>query len=134
MTNKKSPTPNVPQRRQVLQAVALLATAAALPTTTSAQSGGGAWIMVTHKVESYEKWKPVFDSTAAMKRGYGWKQSMIMAIDGDNKNLLVMEEFASMEKAKAFATSPELKAAMGKAGVTSAPEVKFVNAQAMAKA
>jgi hypothetical protein len=32
----------------------------------------------------------------------------------------------SIDKAKAFATSSELKAAMAKAGVASAPEIHFV--------
>jgi hypothetical protein len=52
-----------------------------------------------------------------------WKQSNVLSIDGDKNNVMVMEEFGSIEKAKAFAASSELKTAMAKAGVASAPEM-----------
>ena len=123
---------NSPKRRQTLQALALLATAAAIPTARAQDSG--AWIAVTHKVESFERWKPIFESTASMKRGFGWKQSWVFAIDGDRNNVLVLEEFGSMERARAFASSPELKAAMGKAGVLGPPEIRFLNTAARANA
>ena len=47
---------------------------------------------------------------------------------------MVMEAFDSMEHAKAFASSSELKSAMGKAGVIGAPEIRFVNQVAHSKA
>ena len=121
-----------PKRRQALQALALLATAAAIPTARAGESG--AWIAVTHKVESFERWQPIFESTAAMKRGYGWKQSWVFAIDGARNNVLVLEEFGSMKQARAFASSPELKAAMGKAGVLGPPEIRFLDTVARASA
>lgn len=115
-----------PRRRQTLQAMALLATAMTLPATARAQNGG-VWLVVTHKVEDFAHWKPVFDSTAALKRGYGWKQSQVFAIDGDPNNVMVMEEFDSVKHAKAFASSPALKSAMSKAGVVGPPEIRFAN-------
>jgi hypothetical protein len=45
-----------------------------------------------------------------------------------------MEEFASLEKAQAFAGSPELKAAMGKAGVAGPPVIHFISPVSRAKA
>jgi len=126
-------TPNSPKRRQALQALALLATATTLPTVRA--ETGGAWLHATHKVEDFSRWKLVFDSTTALKRGnYGWKRSLIYAIDGDPNNVLVMEEFDTLAHAKAFAGSAELKAAMAKAGVIGRPEVEFVNIVARAKA
>jgi antibiotic biosynthesis monooxygenase (ABM) superfamily enzyme len=95
------------------------------------KQNSGAWLVATHKVESFERWKPAFDGVAAIKRGYGWKQSSVYAIDGDRNNVLVMEEFDTLEHAKAFASSPELKAALGKAGVVGAPEIRFANAVAL---
>ena len=85
----------------------------------------GAWLVATHKVADFERWKPVFEGVAELKRRFGWKQSSVFAIDGDRNNVLVMEEFDTLEHARAFATSPELKAAMGEAGVVSAPEIRF---------
>jgi hypothetical protein len=50
----------------------------------------------------------------------------VLSIDGDKNDVMVMEEYGSIEKAKAFAASSELKTAMAKAGVASAPEIHFV--------
>jgi hypothetical protein len=120
-------------RRQSLQALTVLASAAAVRT---ARAGGatGAFLIVTHKVEDYDRWLPVFESTGALKKKYGWKQSSVYSVDGDRNNVMVIEEFASMEKAKSFAGSPELKAVMAKAGVAGPPEVRFVSPVAHAKA
>ena len=69
-----------------------------------------------------------------MKKKFGWKQSSVYSVDGDRNNVMVIEEFGSLDKAKAFAASPELKAAMGKAGVAGPPEVRFVTPVAHTKA
>jgi uncharacterized protein (DUF1330 family) len=124
----------LPTRRQTITAVAS-ATLASAALSGRAQAGaGGAFLIVTHKVEDYDKWLPVFEGTAALKKKFGWKQSTVYSVDGDRNNVMVMEEFPSLEKAKAFATSPELKAAMGKAGVAGAPEIRFVSPVSHAKA
>lgn len=95
--------------------------------TAISARNSAAWVVTTHKVEDFARWKPVFDGTAALKRGYGWKHSSVYMIDGDRNNVLVMEEFDSLEHAKAFASSPELKAAMGKAGVVGMPQTRIVS-------
>jgi hypothetical protein len=129
-------TARPPVRRRLAQTAALLGAAAlaatlALPSAHAEKApspplNGSAWLIVTHKVENYDHWKAVFDSVATTKRNYGWKQSNVLSIDGDKNNVMVMEEFGSIEKAKAFAASSELKTAMSKAGVASAPDVHFV--------
>ena len=126
---------HMPVRRRIVQTAALLGAAAlgatlALPIAHAEKApsplNGSAWLIVTHKVENFDRWKAVFDSVAPTKRNYGWKQSNVLSLDGDNNNVMVMDEFGSIEKAKAFAASSELKTAMAKAGVASAPEIHFV--------
>lgn len=124
-------TANSTKRRHALQALTLLAIATIFPSAHA--EDGSVFLVVTHKVQDFERWKPVYDSTAAWKPGFGWKQGTVFAIDGDRNNVMVMEEFSNMEQAKAFASSPELKAAMGKAGVMGPPEVRFVNTLARSK-
>ncbi|MFN0314613.1 MAG: hypothetical protein ACKVQA_06230 [Burkholderiales bacterium] len=46
------------------------------------------------------------------KSRFGWKQGTVYAIDGDRNNVMVIEEFDTMEHAKAFAASPDLKTAI----------------------
>ncbi len=110
---------------QAVVALTLLAVVAVVPAAYA--EPGGASVVVSHKVESFEKWKPIFDSTANWKVKFGWKQSIVLTSDSDRNNLTVIEEFDSLENAKKFASSPELKAAMSNAGVTSPPDVHFFN-------
>ena len=85
-----------------------------------------AWIHVRHRVEDYPKWKEGFDSTADFKRSLGWKGYRIFAIEGDNTNVLVMEEFDSEEHAREFLSSDYLRDVMGRAGVRGEPDIQVV--------
>ena len=85
-----------------------------------------AWIHVRHRVEDYPKWKEGFDSTADFKRSLGWKGYRIFAIEGDNTNVLVMEEFDTEEQAREFLSSDYLREAMGRAGVRGEPDIQVV--------
>ena len=118
--------------RQSAQAMTLLAAAAILPSAHAEDSG--ALLMVTHKVQDFQVWKKqVYDSTATWKPGFGWTQGTVLSVDGDPNNVMVIEEFSSMDQAKTFAGSSELKAAMGKAGVMGPPEIHFVTTVARSK-
>ena len=119
-------------RRLALQSLGLLAAAATVPGARADEAG--VFLVVTHRVADFDKWKAVFDGTAALKRGYGWKQSSVFAIDGDRNNVMVMEEFGSLERAKAFASSAELRDAMGEAGVMGPPDIRYIQTVARAKA
>jgi hypothetical protein len=88
---------------------------------------GGVWLVVTHKVEDYARWRPVHDHTATIKRSYGWTKSSVFALDGDRNHVMVMEQFDALDRAKAFAYSSELRDEMAASGVASEPEVHFVS-------
>lgn len=118
-------------RRHLLVALPLFAAIAAAPVAYAEPSG--ATIVVTHKVENLEVWRWGYDSTANWKGKFGWKRGTVLTADNDQTNVTVIEEFETMEKAKAFASSPELKAAMGKAGVIGIPDIRFFNANVVSK-
>ena len=118
-------------RRHFLIALPLLAAIAAAPVAYAEPSG--ATIVVTHKVENLENWRWGYDSTANWKGKFGWKHGTVLTAEGDQNNVTVIEEFETMEKAKAFASSPELKAAMGKAGVIGVPDIPFFNSNVVSK-
>jgi hypothetical protein len=70
-----------------------------------------AWIYVRHRVEDYSKWKEGFDSTADFKRSHSWKGYRLFAVEGDNTNVFVMEEFETAEQAHEFLGSDYLREA-----------------------
>ena len=87
----------------------------------------GVWMIVTHRVEDYARWKPVHDRSAEVKRNYGWKKSAVFAVEGDRNHVMVMEQFGALARARAFADSAELRDEMAASGVSSQPDIRFVN-------
>jgi hypothetical protein len=85
-----------------------------------------AWTHIRHRVEDYPKWKEGFDSTAEYKRSHGWKGYRLYAIEGDNNNVLVMEEFETEDQAREFLGSDYLKDVMSSAGVSDQPDIWVV--------
>ncbi len=51
----------------------------------------------------------------------------VYQLDGNPNDITVYHEFDSMDDAKKFANSNELKEHMGKAGVVGAPDIWFAN-------
>jgi hypothetical protein len=85
-----------------------------------------AWTHIRHRVEDYPTWKEGFDSTAEYKRSHGWKGYRLYAIEGDNNNVLVMEEFETEDQAREFLGSDYLKDVMSSAGVSDQPDIWVV--------
>ena len=84
-------------------------------------------MLVQHTVKDYSKWKKEFDSAAEMRASGGEVSVKIYRDATDANKLTLVNTWDSMVKAQKFAQSPELKAAMEKAGVISAPVISFLN-------
>jgi hypothetical protein len=84
-------------------------------------------LYVRHEVTSYTTWRKAYDSFEATQRKMGViAQAVYQSLDDPN-DITVTHDFASAEKARTFAGSAELKAAMEKAGVKGAPQIWFTN-------
>lgn len=84
------------------------------------------WTHVRHKVENYNTWKEVYDGLSELKMRYGWKRYRIFQVAGDRNDLLVMDEFESVEQARSFLESKDLKNALRLGGVVGAPEATLL--------
>jgi hypothetical protein len=82
-------------------------------------------MFVRHEVADYGVWRKAFDSFAPMQKKQGIIYKAVYQSTDDPNDVTVIHDFHSLEKAKAFAASPELKAAMEKAGVKGAPQIWF---------
>ena len=80
-------------------------------------------LAVNHDVEDYDRWKAVFDSVPPSTMGALFHR-INRSVDNSN-NITVVAGFESAEAASAFANSPDLKDAMQRAGVTSAPRIEI---------
>ncbi len=84
-------------------------------------------MLIQHKVKNFAEWKKVFDSVAGVRASAGELSSQIFRDSSNPNSLTVINKWNSLENAQKFAHSPELKAAMEKAGVEGPPTVYFLN-------
>lgn len=80
---------------------------------------------VRHEVADYTAWRKAYDGFDATRRKMGvTAQAVYRSVDNPN-DVTVTHDFRSVDKAKAFAASAELKSAMEKGGVKDAPQIWF---------
>ena len=84
-------------------------------------------MLIQHKVKDFMEWKKVFDSAAGLRTSSGELSAQVFRDASDPNSLTVLNKWNSLENAQKFAHSPELKAAMEKAGVAGPPNVYFLN-------
>lgn len=80
-------------------------------------------LAINHDIADYDTWKTVFD-TYPPARGGAVFHRLNRSVDNPN-NITVVAGFETAEAARAFHSDPELKAAMGDAGVTSPPRIEL---------
>jgi quinol monooxygenase YgiN len=83
--------------------------------------------LIQHKIKDYAEWKKVFDSVAGIRTSSGELSAQVYRDASDPNSITVLNKWNSMENAKKFVQSPELKTAMEKAGVVGQPNVTFLN-------
>jgi heme-degrading monooxygenase HmoA len=85
-------------------------------------------ILVQQTVEDFAAWKKAYDSMAALRASKGALSDLVFQGADDPNKVTVILNWDSLEKAKGYAESPELKAAMQKAGVQGPPQISYLNA------
>lgn len=84
-------------------------------------------MLVQHKVKDFAEWKKVYDSVADLRASNGELSDQIYRDASDPNKLTVIFKWNSLANAQKYAQSPELKAAMQKAGVEGPPNIYFLN-------
>ena len=80
-------------------------------------------MFIRHEVTDYPAWRKIYDGFEATRRKLGvTAQAVYQSVDNPN-DVTVTHDFPSADKAKTFAASPDLKAAMEKGGVKGTPEM-----------
>ncbi len=83
-------------------------------------------VLVHHEVADYPAWKSVFESALDWRRKNGERSCRIFHGAGDVNDLTLLFEWESLEAARTFMTSDELKDRMAQAGVKGQPRVDFL--------
>ncbi|MGA3092799.1 MAG: hypothetical protein ABSD75_29740 [Terriglobales bacterium] len=83
-------------------------------------------VLVHHEVADYTTWKTSFDSTFDWRHKHGERGCRIFRSAGNVNDVTVFFEWESLEGARAFLASDELKTRMASAGVKGSPRVDFL--------
>jgi hypothetical protein len=83
------------------------------------------FVTVIHECKDFLVWKKAYDGDAPKRKAAGLTEIHVLR-EQDNANLVaLMFEVSDVAGAKAFATSPELAAAMKAAGIVGTPRLRF---------
>ncbi len=96
------------------------------PVEDSTRKEALAGVIVRHAVADYATWKRAFDDHAAARTEAGIVGYAINRSVDDPNTVIIYLQAKSVDQLRAFAESASLKDAMKNAGVTSKPEMSFV--------
>lgn len=85
------------------------------------------YILVSHKIADFEKWKPVFDSDEKDRKAYGVNVKKLFRAVDDPNDIHILFEAPDAASAKACIERPLLKDLMLSAGVISEPVFKILS-------
>jgi heme-degrading monooxygenase HmoA len=83
-------------------------------------------MLVQHQVKDYAEWKKAYDNLADVRSTNGELSEQIYRDASDPNKVTLVFKWDSLDNARRYAQSPELKAAMQNAGVES-HSVNFLN-------
>ena len=83
-------------------------------------------VIVRHKVSDYSHWKEAFDAFLTARMHAGELGCRLFQNVDDPRDVTVLTDWDSLEQARKFLGSDEVRSAMQKAGVVGAPEIQFV--------
>jgi len=82
--------------------------------------------IVQHHVADYDQWLPVFIEHGDVRRQYGATGHTVSRGASDPNDLVIVNEFATLEGAVGFSQDPSLPEVMHRAGVDGPPQVWIV--------
>jgi hypothetical protein len=80
-------------------------------------------VIVQHHVADYDRWFAVFTEHGDTRRRHGATGHVVTRSVADPNSIVIVNDFATLAGAEAFATDPSLPEAMHRAGVDGAPQV-----------
>ena len=84
-----------------------------------------ATLAVRHSVADYAAWRVVYDEVENIRARYGCTAKAVAHAPDDANDVFITHAFPSVSDAEGFAADSDFKAAMQRAGVTSAPRIEI---------
>ena len=83
------------------------------------------YVMVTHKVADYARWKPIFDADGANREIAGSQGGHLWRSADDPNEVVLLFEWA-LQQARQYSQREEVRAKMQEAGVLGPPDIYFL--------
>jgi quinol monooxygenase YgiN len=83
-------------------------------------------MIIQHKVADYSRWKEAFDAHLNTRKAAGETDYRVLQSVDDPREITIFLDWDSLDRARRFAGSEDLKQAMQKAGVVGDPDVRFL--------
>ena len=85
-----------------------------------------AYLLVRHTVKDYAKWKPFFDKDQSTRKKSGSKGGRLYRNSQNLNEVIMVIEWDTLNNARKFAESADLRKVMEKAGVIGKPDIYFL--------
>ena len=83
-------------------------------------------VLVHHKVADFYRWKESFDSYLNTRKQAGELGAHVFQAVDDPRDITVLVDWDSIEHARRFMSSEELRNRMQQAGVVGTPDIRYV--------
>ena len=84
-----------------------------------------ATLAVRHSVADYATWLVVYKEAETIRDKHGCTAEQVYRLPADSNDVFVTHDFPTPAEAEAFVADPDLRAAMKRGGVTSAPRIEI---------
>ena len=83
-------------------------------------------LLIRHKVDDFDVWKPLFDAHSATRRANGALGARLFRNADDPHEVLILMAWDDLDRASLFVQSDDLHEVMARSGVTDRPDVWFL--------
>jgi heme-degrading monooxygenase HmoA len=83
-------------------------------------------VIIRHKVADYSRWKEAFDAHLGKRKAAGEVGHRVLLSVDDPREVTLFLDWDSLERARRFAGSDDLKQAMQGAGIVGDPDFRFL--------
>jgi hypothetical protein len=86
-----------------------------------------ATVILSHKVENYEKWRPIYDADIKRRTEYGMTNDRVFRAADDSNNIYIIADVADPAIMVKLSEDADLVEKMKEGGVISQPIVTVLN-------
>ena len=85
------------------------------------------FMLIRHKVRDFKSWKAGYDGHQPKRVEAGLTEKYLLRGSDDPNEVVALFEAQDLSRAKAFATSADLREKMEEVGVVGKPDIYFLN-------